>query len=98
MMVPTPAEVSLYLELLWAETLDLREVAADADFFAIGGDSMAAIRMIVAVLDRFDVDIDLESFFADPTIRTLQGLVEAAARAKGQAAAGAVVAPPHRSG
>ncbi|PWW66627.1 non-ribosomal peptide synthetase/type I polyketide synthase [Actinokineospora spheciospongiae] len=67
------------LAALWAEALGLPEVAADADFFQLGGDSLVAVRLIRAVRDRFGVTVALGDFFAAATVERLAEAVEAGA-------------------
>jgi hypothetical protein len=71
------AAASLLLECWHAHTGQVAAVDSD-DFFASGGDSMSAIRMLVAITRGCGVDLDVDAFFAEPTLGTLRGLVEAA--------------------
>ncbi|WP_251054936.1 MupA/Atu3671 family FMN-dependent luciferase-like monooxygenase [Streptomyces sp. ISL-66] len=56
------------LRALWKTVLKVDEVADDADFFDLGGNSIAAIRLINRVRDALDVDFSLAEFFADPNL------------------------------
>lgn len=71
-------DISEYLKTVWCEHLGLRDVGADDDFFALGGDSMIVIRMLVAVSAKLDVELDYDRFFAAPNIATLAQLIEEA--------------------
>lgn len=75
-------EVRAYLERLWSAELSIATFDDGSDFFELGGDSMNAVRMLVAALDRFDVEIDLERFLSKPTLGELDRLLVAAVHAR----------------
>ncbi|GAA2221261.1 acyl carrier protein [Micromonospora olivasterospora] len=57
--------------------------APDDDFFALGGDSLAAAVVVGRVRDRFGVPVSLTEFLAEPTLARLAALVELATADKG---------------
>ncbi|MFF8288540.1 amino acid adenylation domain-containing protein [Streptomyces sp. NPDC016309] len=69
-------ELVARLAALWAELLDLPAVEPDGDFFALGGNSLLALRMI----DRIDTELGVELRFGEvfeaPTVRALAGRIE----------------------
>ncbi|GAB1818980.1 non-ribosomal peptide synthetase [Herbidospora sp. RD11066] len=67
---------------LWAEVLGGGEPGAHDDFFASGGDSISAIRMIGSLRDAFEIDLPFRVFFAGPTVAALAVEVEEAVRAE----------------
>ncbi|SCL21421.1 amino acid adenylation domain-containing protein [Micromonospora pallida] len=58
--------------------------APDDDFFALGGDSLAAAVIVGQVRDRFGVPVSLTEFLAEPTLARLAALVELATADKGK--------------
>jgi acyl-CoA synthetase (AMP-forming)/AMP-acid ligase II/acyl carrier protein len=54
--VPLRTADELALGALWAKVLSIPEVTADANFFALGGDSFRAADLATAVADAFGVD------------------------------------------
>ncbi|ROQ69479.1 phosphopantetheine binding protein [Streptomyces sp. 840.1] len=52
---------------LWAETMELRAVSADDDFFAIGGHSMLAARLVANVSESLDAEMGIRVLFENPT-------------------------------
>lgn len=54
-----------------AETLGLADIGLDDDFFAFGGDSLRAMRLISHLRAVFCVDLRIPDFVADPTVRGL---------------------------
>ncbi len=79
---------------IWERILGVEPVSVDDDFFALGGDSLAALEMIVAIGDRLGVGAAEDLAFRHTTPRELAAAIDALAGADG--AAGAVTAdgPP----
>ncbi len=59
------------LAKIWAEVLRLPSVETNANFFAIGGDSLKAMDVIQRVSEDLHVDLPLIAFFEEPTIAHL---------------------------
>jgi aryl carrier-like protein len=55
---------------VWKNTLGVRSVGIDDNYFTLGGDSIRSIRLRAGVLDR-GFDFSLEQLFEYPTIRGL---------------------------
>lgn len=55
---------------VWTETLGVRRVSIDDNYFALGGDSILSIRVRAGMLER-GFDFSLEQLFGHPTIRGL---------------------------
>ncbi len=51
------------------------QIAPDKDFFELGGDSLAAARVVSRIRGQFSVTMSLADFFRGPTVRALAGLV-----------------------
>ncbi len=66
----TPLEHEL--AALFAQALG-REVpvAIDADFFTLGGDSLSAVHLLLAIEQRWRCDLGLGALFAQPTVAAL---------------------------
>jgi amino acid adenylation domain-containing protein len=55
---------------IWAETLGVRRVGIDDNYFTLGGDSILSIRVRAGMLER-GFDFPLEQLFSHPTVRGL---------------------------
>jgi len=53
-------------------------VGVDDSFFALGGDSLMAVRVLARVHELYGVDVDGESFFEQPTVTGLSALLTTA--------------------
>ncbi len=70
-----PALLEQALTTLFAEMLGLETVRPDDDFFELGGDSLTALRMVLAVEDAYDRRVPIE-FFQAPTTSHLVRLLD----------------------
>lgn len=64
-----PAEDTL--AQIWARTLGVDRVGTRDNFFALGGDSLRAARVVAEVRCAFGVDLELSTIFQSPTITQL---------------------------
>ncbi|MFJ2026547.1 MupA/Atu3671 family FMN-dependent luciferase-like monooxygenase [Streptomyces sp. NPDC087897] len=56
---------------VWESVLDLRGFPDDANFFDLGGNSIAAIRLVNRVRDTLGVTYPMTDFFAEATLRAM---------------------------
>jgi hypothetical protein len=75
---------------IWAEILDCGDVAPHDDFFACGGHSLLALRMLSRLRQVTGIAMDIRSVFDAPTLREFVVAVEAAKRG----GARTIAAPP----
>ncbi|MFI6130722.1 type I polyketide synthase [Micromonospora sp. NPDC051141] len=55
----------------WRDLLGATDVAPDSDFFALGGESLVAVRMLSRLRQRCGVRVPLRILAQDPTVRGL---------------------------
>lgn len=60
---------------IWANLLCVEKIGRNDNFFAIGGDSLMAMKLLSAVQSRWNGKITLKEFFTDPTLTHLASLV-----------------------
>jgi FkbH-like protein len=53
---------------IWADVLGLAKVGVNDNFFQIGGDSLAMVRIILRVNELTDFELPIRAFFESPTI------------------------------
>lgn len=59
----------------WRELLGVGEIAGDDDFFALGGHSLAAVRLLARIRKQFAVDLPLATLIQAPTLARLAAVV-----------------------
>ncbi|CAN5532120.1 hypothetical protein BH10ACI2_BH10ACI2_07020 [soil metagenome] len=62
------APLSTKIEAIWCEILGVAAVAADDSFFALGGHSLMAARMISRVRALLGVQLPIRTIFDEPTL------------------------------
>jgi acyl carrier protein len=61
---------------LWAELLGAPGIGRRTSFFALGGDSLLATRLVEEIRRRFGVTTSLREVYAAPTVEQLAGRIE----------------------
>jgi acyl-coenzyme A synthetase/AMP-(fatty) acid ligase/thioesterase domain-containing protein/acyl carrier protein len=67
--------LSLQLVRIWENILGNKNVETTSDFFALGGDSLAAATMLAAVETFFDVHLPVSALVEAPTIEKLAEII-----------------------
>ncbi|OBB23888.1 hypothetical protein A5792_31405 [Mycolicibacterium peregrinum] len=62
---------------IYAQVLGLQRVGIDDSFFDLGGDSLAAMRLIAAINSSVDVDLAVRTLFDAPTVAELALRIDA---------------------
>jgi amino acid adenylation domain-containing protein len=73
----TPTERKL--AAIWSNILELEGVGIHDDFFALGGHSLIATRVVAHVRDALGVNLSLRVLFQDPTIAGLAAALDSGA-------------------
>jgi acyl carrier protein len=66
-----PMSVALEIAAIIRSVLEIESVSQDDDFFEIGGDSLAAVRVMTRVRRRYNIQMPLSSLFRHPTAEAL---------------------------
>ncbi|MCA1006191.1 amino acid adenylation domain-containing protein [Rhodococcus hoagii] len=77
----TPTEETL--AATFAEVLGAERIGVDDDYFALGGNSLSATRVVARINADLGIRIDVRDFFDAPTVARLAALVDAAVTAGG---------------
>jgi nonribosomal peptide synthetase DhbF len=62
---------------MFAEVLRLEQVNVEDDFFALGGDSLSAMRLVGRVCSGCGVELSLRDFYSASTVGDLASLIQA---------------------
>ena len=79
--MPPRSDIEAALAAMWAEILEVGQIAADQDVFALGADSLAVTQMLSRVRERFGVALSFEDIFDSPSVDTSQGASKSLDRA-----------------
>ncbi|WP_271223709.1 amino acid adenylation domain-containing protein, partial [Streptosporangium carneum] len=74
---PPSTETELLLSGLWQEVLGIDRVGRHDDFFALGGDSLAALRITARLLGHFGKDLSPQAVFDTPVLSDLAARLDA---------------------
>jgi amino acid adenylation domain-containing protein len=69
----------------WSEVLEIERVGIHDNFFALGGDSLLAMRVISRLRAIFSTEVPIHSFLEDPTVAQLAQLFQESQAASMQA-------------
>jgi acyl-CoA synthetase (AMP-forming)/AMP-acid ligase II len=61
---------------VWAEVLGVGEIGVDEDFFALGGDSLSAARVVTRMHEVMDLDLEVSDLFEAPTVAEMARRLE----------------------
>jgi aryl carrier-like protein len=75
--VPPDGEIECWLAGQWAEWFDRPAVGAHDDLFALGGDSIFAMRLAARIRARFGVEITVRTIFGRASVRALAAEIAA---------------------
>lgn len=85
--------VEAVLAEAWRELLGVEEVGRDDDFFALGGHSLAAVRLFARIRKQWNVDLPLATLFQGSTLAGLAALVAQAGHLDAQPPSAQAPAP-----
>jgi amino acid adenylation domain-containing protein len=63
------------LAKIWAEVLSVDQIGIHDDFFALGGHSLAASRVISRVIAAFQLRLSIKALFDSPTVATMAAVI-----------------------
>jgi acyl transferase domain-containing protein len=64
-------DVEIEIAAIWREEIGIDQVGAADDFFALGGDSLIAIKLIARLRQALQVPLDVGTLYSAPTISAL---------------------------
>ena len=76
--------MEVFLADIWLEHLPVEDVGGVSNFFDLGGHSLTATRVVAAVRDELEVDLEVRTLFREPSLRGFAAEVERALLAQEQ--------------
>lgn len=74
--VAPSTEMQILLAGIWSEVLGIQQLGVDDDFYALGGDSLIAIRVMARLKELLNLNLEVKLIFENSTIATLAAQVE----------------------
>jgi amino acid adenylation domain-containing protein len=72
---PPSSPIELTLARIWADVLGINRVGLHDNFFDLGGDSLAATRVIARALDAFQLELPVKALFESPTVADMAKVI-----------------------
>jgi amino acid adenylation domain-containing protein len=69
--IPPQTPLEDKLAGIWSQILALDNIGVQDNFFELGGNSLLATQIISRILDEFQVEVPLKSFFQSPTVANM---------------------------
>ncbi|MFG1349956.1 amino acid adenylation domain-containing protein [Xanthobacter autotrophicus] len=76
---PAPAGMAEKLAAIWSEVLGRQDITADSHFFALGGNSVEAMRVRARLAATLGLDVPVADLFRHPTLGRLAAALELSA-------------------
>jgi acyl carrier protein len=73
--VPPTTPIEEALAQIWSEVLSLERIGIHDSFFDLGGHSLTATRVVSKAIERFQIELPLQSLFGAPTIAEMAGII-----------------------
>jgi acyl carrier protein len=90
------ATIEEQVSLIWKQIFGIEQVELQQDFFALGGESLAALQILNRVQEVFGVEVALRKFFEAATISGLAGEIRRSKSGGGRSTPD-IVALPRRA-
>jgi yersiniabactin nonribosomal peptide synthetase len=74
-LAPPQGALELHLAAIWCHVLGLDKVGREQSFFAVGGDSLSATRLVESIRRQLPVELTLRQLFSSPTIAGLAAVL-----------------------
>ena len=95
--IPPRRPVEAALAEIWSRALGTAEIGIGDDFFALGGDSLRATRVVSRIRDAFGVELPLRAIFESRTIAQLAARIDAAREDKSRSSIASRILPVSRA-
>ncbi|MGW8813466.1 alpha/beta fold hydrolase [Gordonia terrae] len=90
---PPRGMTEMALHRFWCQILGLESIGRNEDFVELGGDSLAAAKMLAEVQHHLQLDVDTAMLAEAPTIALFAQRIESAAKERSASSSGATLIP-----
>jgi len=73
---PPHDEIEISIAKIWETILEICPIGIDDNFFDLGGDSLAASRVISRVIQSFQLGLPVKALFYAPTVAQMAGIIK----------------------
>ncbi|NEQ47689.1 MAG: SagB/ThcOx family dehydrogenase [Leptolyngbya sp. SIOISBB] len=91
--VAPSTKVEVVIATIWQDVLHLETVSLHANFFAVGGNSLAAMQALSQLHQTFPIDLSIRQFFTAQTLAEQAAVVESLLAEPSSTAAGDTIQP-----
>jgi amino acid adenylation domain-containing protein len=77
---PARSETERRLAEVWQLLLEVQDIGRDDNFFALGGNSLSAARLMFRIREVFGAELPMGSFYAAPSLSACATAIDAAVR------------------
>lgn len=74
--VRAESDLEKKLEKMWKNIFELPKISVTANFFDLGADSLASIRLVSEIYSKINLKIDIKDIYTYPTIKELAKYLE----------------------
>ncbi|WP_374237936.1 AMP-binding protein [Gordonia sp. 'Campus'] len=90
---PPRGMTELALHQFWCDILGLETIGRNEDFVELGGDSLAAAKMLAEIQHHLQLDVNTATLAESPTIASFAQSIESAAKERARSSTGATLIP-----
>ena len=80
--IRTETNLEKKLEKIWKNIFNLDKISAISNFFDLGADSLASIRLVSEIYSKLNIKIDIKDIYTYPTIKELANYLDTLSEAK----------------
>ncbi|MGD9488078.1 MAG: beta-ketoacyl synthase N-terminal-like domain-containing protein [Calditrichaceae bacterium] len=74
--IPPKTKLEKQVVESWQNLLGIQTIGVNDDFFDLGGNSLLGTQLIAQVREQFNIELPLQSLFADPTISGITKIID----------------------
>jgi len=72
-----PPSIEEQVTVIWRELFGIEHIQSSDDFFELGGNSLLAIQLMTRIREHFNIELNIENMFDEPTVGGVTKQVQA---------------------